>query len=97
MTLTLLQGGLAYDTPLINQPHNEYWGENETLADELWDDLNTDTVAVQFSDEYAREHDLPRSARFPWDDSKGVYFIKALHEIHCLVSLQILSRVAVHF
>jgi hypothetical protein len=43
---------------------------------------------VQFSDEYAREHDLPRSARFPWDDSKGVYFIKALHEIHCLVSVQ---------
>lgn len=75
------------DTPRVNEPKNDYWGENETLADELWNQLNTDAVAVQFSDEYAREHQLPKSARFPWDDSKGIYFIKALHELHCLVCL----------
>ena len=45
-------------------------------------------MIVALSDEWAAEHDLPRSVfRFPWDEgSKGIYYLKAYHGLHCLVS-----------
>ena len=70
---------------MIYRSHTDYWGENITLADELWESLDTNPVAVALSDEYARGHGLPESARFPWDDEKGLYFIKAIHDLHCIV------------
>ena len=43
-------------------------------------------MAVALTDEYAESHGLPIADRFPWDDDKGLYFIKAFHQLHCLVS-----------
>ena len=78
-------GGLTYDTPVVYQSLTDYWGENNTLADYLWDALDTDPVTVAISDVWAKQHHLPQSIRFPWDDSKGLYYIKAFHQLHCLV------------
>lgn len=85
--LRLFPGGLGFDTPVIYQSSTDYWGENETLADELWNGVDTDPLVVALSDDYAQQHDLEMSGRFPWDDEKGIYFLKAFHNLHCLASL----------
>lgn len=80
-------GGLGFDTPVTYQSSTDYWGDNETLADELWNGMDTDPIVVALSDDYAQQHGLKMSGRFPWDDEKGIYFLKAFHNLHCLVSL----------
>jgi len=40
------------------------------------------------SDEYAEKHGLQKAARFPWDNSKGLYAVWAFHDIHCLKVLR---------
>jgi hypothetical protein len=78
--------GLSLVTPSIHYHHTDYWSANQTLADELWESIDTDPMVVALTDEYADSHDLPRSDRFPWDVSKGRYFVKVFHQLHCLVS-----------
>ena len=36
--LKLFPGGLVFDTPVIYKSSTDYWGDNDTLADELWND-----------------------------------------------------------
>ena len=40
---------------------------------------------MALSDSFAQSVGLPSSQRWPWDKSKGVYFIEGLHTMHCLV------------
>ena len=87
-----VQGGLGYDTPTVFRSPTDWWGDNESLADELWEHIDTSPMAIALTDEYARSHDLPIASRFPWDDDKGTYFIKAFHQLHCLVSILIPLR-----
>jgi hypothetical protein len=89
--LSSLQGksaytGLSLDTPSIHYHHTDFWSSNETLADELWEGIDTDPMVVALTDDFADAHSLPRSDRFPWDKSKGRYFVKVFHQLHCLVS-----------
>jgi hypothetical protein len=78
--------GLSLDTPSIHYHHTDYWSKNETLADELWEGIDTNPMVVALTDDFADSHGLPRSDRFPWDESKGRYFVKVFHQLHCLVS-----------
>lgn len=55
--------------------------------DALWGALDISPGTIALSDEYAAQNGLPRSQRFPWDESKGTYIIGAFHQMHCLVSL----------
>lgn len=50
--------------------------------------MNLDSLVVALEDTWAAEHGLPKSVfRFPWDpETKGVYFLKVYHGLHCLVS-----------
>ncbi|KAI4184176.1 MAG: hypothetical protein LQ346_006150 [Caloplaca aetnensis] len=79
--------GLGYDVPVVYHAMTDYWSENETLSDGLWDSIDTSPMGVALSDDYASSHNIPIASRFPWDDEKGTYFIKAFHELHCLVSV----------
>jgi len=81
--------GLTYDTPVQYHNATDYWRPgpegNKTLEDELWNNMNLDPIVVALSDSYAKAHDLPISVfRFPWDSSKGTYYLKAFHDLHCL-------------
>jgi hypothetical protein len=78
--------GLNLDTPSVHYHHTDYWSENITKADELWDGIETNSMVVALTDEFADAHNLPRSDRFPWDARKGRYFVKVFHQLHCLVS-----------
>lgn len=53
----------------------------------LWGALDISPGIIALPDEYAAEKGLPRSQRFPWDKSKGIYVIGAFHQMHCLVRL----------
>ena len=65
-----------------------YNGENQTLADEKWGNLQPDIDAglVALTDEYIKANDLLYAQHFPWQDDIGIYFLKGLHSMHCLVS-----------
>ena len=85
---------MSHEVPVPYHSHTEWWGENETRADELWENLDISPLTVALTDDWAVEHGLDISeARFPWDDDKGVYYLKAFHGLHCLVCLSILRAV----
>ena len=77
--------GLSDNMPYTYVAKNEWWGDNETRSDELWNGVNTDGVCISLTDTYAREEGLAVSGRFPWDNDRGLYFIKGIHDMHCLV------------
>lgn len=82
---------LAYDTP---QMYEANWGQkNETEADAYWEELDASPVIVALRyEEAASKYGLPKSVQFPWDNEKGLYYIKAFHHIHCLVSFHPKAR-----
>lgn len=79
-------GGLGYNYPVEYQSHSDYSSNNSTISEEHWEAIDTSPIVVALSDDYAREHSLQISVRFPWDDNKGIYHVKAFHHLHCLVS-----------
>lgn len=85
MPLTLHPGALDHDTPVTYHPHTGYSSSNTTLADSLWEALDSSPIIVALSDSYAQSRGLSLSVRFPWDNTKGIYHIKAFHHMHCLV------------
>lgn len=64
------EGHLPFDSPTTYQAFTDYWGDNETVSDQLWEELDANPVAIALTDTYATQHGLPLSARFPWDDEK---------------------------
>ncbi len=78
--------------------HTEYGASNDTLADELWEAIDSSPIVVALTDNYAIQHGLETSARFPWDDEKGIYHVKAFHHLHCLVGcpLHLAYSVSLH-
>lgn len=77
--------GLEYHKLIIYHAHTDFWGKNETLADELWESLSTDAVTIAVDKNLAAQKGLPPSDTFYWDTDKSLYHIKAIHDIHCLV------------
>ena len=62
-----------------------YVNDTEEVTNAAWEAINYDTGNVALDDDYVAEMGLPVSQRFPWDDSKGLYFMNGQHQIHCLV------------
>ena len=79
-------GGLAYDTPTAYHSRTDFQSKNETIVNELWESMDTSPIAVTLKDETAIKNGIPVAGRFPWDNSKGVYYLKVFHDLHCLVS-----------
>ncbi|CAG8952709.1 hypothetical protein HYFRA_00008953 [Hymenoscyphus fraxineus] len=61
---------------------------NQSLAltEDEWNDplYNSDLGNVALSDEYVASLGLPPAQRWPWDFSKGIYFLQGHHQMHCL-------------
>lgn len=62
--------------------------------DALWGALDISPGTIALSDDFAAQNGLPRSQRFPWDESKGIYIIGAFHQMHCLVCPPFPSSIA---
>ena len=79
--------GIPRDERMVYQVHTEFSVANDSVADSHWESLDTISGAITLPDAYALEHDLPIADRFPWNDEKGLYYIKGFHDLHCLVSI----------
>jgi hypothetical protein len=79
--------GLTFDTPTPYHAATEYWDLNASEKDmnAAWDAIDTGPMAVALLDDYVTMTGLPPSTRFPWDTDRGVYYLKGLHDLHCLV------------
>ena len=88
--------GLDYD-PSVEFPYSTGYGPevtNHSLLDERWEAIDINPGVVAISDDWAAEHNLAPTQRFPWDDSKGVYLLTAFHTLHCLVGTNSLCVIA---
>ncbi|RDL32062.1 uncharacterized protein BP5553_09464 [Venustampulla echinocandica] len=52
--------------------------------DRLWGELDVSPGLIRISDKWADANGLPRSTRFPWDNTQGMYYLGAFHQMHCL-------------
>lgn len=55
------------------------------MTDEAWENINIDAGNVALDSSYAEEMELPKAQDFPWDRSKGIYYLNGYHNLHCLV------------
>lgn len=84
--LTTSIAGLTLNTPQTHTHTTPYNTPNTTLSTLAWSTLNYDAGSIALSDTYTKAMGLPLGQRFPWDETKGLYFVGAYHSIHCLVS-----------
>ena len=77
--------GLPEDVEVEFTGPTDFSSDNETLADSLWNSLDTAGGAVALSDEYVEANGLHPAERFWWDDGKGIYYVQGFHLLHCVV------------
>lgn len=91
---SLLKGDTAHLSRDVDVPWastSPYFGEDETIADRLWEGINIDNGTVALADSYVKGIGLPPSQRFPWDQRKGIYLLNGFHSMHCLVGGRLTS------
>ncbi|KAH6857238.1 hypothetical protein BKA58DRAFT_325394 [Alternaria rosae] len=78
--------GLAYDTAVPYHASTKYWHPNASDSDmeAAWDAIDTNAMAVSLDDRFAKRVGLPNSTRFPWDTQRSIYYVKGIHDLHCL-------------
>ncbi|KAI4614642.1 uncharacterized protein J4E87_009442 [Alternaria ethzedia] len=78
--------GLAYDTTVPYHATTKYWHPNASDSDMegAWDAIDTNAMAVTLDDRFAKRVGLPNSTRFPWDTERSIYYVKGIHDLHCL-------------
>ncbi|KAF3052907.1 hypothetical protein E8E11_011513 [Didymella keratinophila] len=81
-----LYSGLSFDTPVTYQPVSPFWNPNSTAQemDAAWDAIDTNPMAVALHDDFVRRKGLPPSGRFPWDTERSIYYLKGIHDLHCV-------------
>ena len=79
--------GLTFNTPTRYHAMTDFWHPNASEADmeTAWDAIDTGSMAVALHDDYVKRVGLPPTTRFPWDTERSVYYLKGLHDLHCLV------------
>lgn len=93
LCLQVLTAALVYDTPITwswKSPWYDGNARNQTEEDSAWSEqrgFNLRDAIVALPDSYAESVGLPSSQRWPWDESKGIYFIEGLHALHCVVGV----------
>jgi len=76
--------GLSYDTPAIMHRGGSWADPDEELSNPLWDAIEYYAGTVALDHSYAAAKGLPRAQDFPWDNSKGIYFLNGHHGLHCV-------------
>ncbi|KAL2037459.1 hypothetical protein N7G274_009739 [Stereocaulon virgatum] len=82
--------GHTFEEPVPYEWHTAYDGEDQTLADELWGNLQLDIGAglVALSEDYAKANDLLFAQRSPWQNDMDIYFLNELHGMRRLRNLR---------
>ena len=81
---------LDRNLPVAIERSTPYSSHNLTEVRELWEAISIDDGMVALPDSFVAETRLPKAQRFPWDPSKGLYFLNGYHNLHCLVCIHLL-------
>ena len=78
--------GLSFDTPVTYEPISPFWNPNISTQemDAAWDAIDTSPMAVALNDDFTRKVGLPPSGPFPWDTERSIYYLKGIHDLHCV-------------
>lgn len=80
--------GLEVKKEITYWTKTEYSDDNETYADALFDAIDTDPDGITLPLVQAKEQGLILAdPPFPWEESRGIYYIRGFHDLHCLVCL----------
>jgi hypothetical protein len=81
--------GLKFDTAIPYKAMTEYWHPNssDSEMESTWDAIDTNSMAIALDDKYAENVGLSPSTQFPWDTERSIYYVKGIHDLHCLVCL----------
>lgn len=65
----------------------EYWHPNASDGDmeAAWDAIETNPLAIALDNSFAKRVKLEPSTQFPWDTERSIYYVKGIHDLHCLV------------
>ncbi|KAF2785976.1 hypothetical protein K505DRAFT_368627 [Melanomma pulvis-pyrius CBS 109.77] len=80
---------LSWTKPGEFEHNGIYDNANSTVTEEAWESLRYDLGSIALSDVYTEAIGLPKAQRFPWDQSKGLYFLNGYHGVHCLKILRL--------
>lgn len=77
---------LSFDTDVAYEPISLFWNPNISTQemDAAWDAIDTSAMAVALHDDFTRKVGLPPSGRFPWDTERSIYYLKGIHDLHCV-------------
>ncbi len=77
---------LSFDTDVTYEPISPFWNPNSSTEemDAAWDAIDTSSMAVALHDDFTRKVRLPPSGRFPWDTERSIYYLKGIHDLHCV-------------
>ncbi|KZM20640.1 uncharacterized protein EKO05_0010958 [Ascochyta rabiei] len=77
---------LTFDTPILYEPISQFWNPNISTheMDAAWDAIDTSPMAVALHDDFTKKVGLPPSGRFPWDTERSIYYLKGIHDLHCV-------------
>ena len=77
--------GLVRDIP-------KQWSYNVATTEEAWVELwNSNRFyagIISLPDAYAQDKGLPRSQRWPWDPTRGIYILNGFHNFHCVLFIK---------
>ncbi|CAI7631838.1 unnamed protein product [Penicillium discolor] len=59
-----------------------------THSDKMWDSINLDAMVIAPTIEWAQDMGLTDSWDFPWDPKRKIYFLKVIHQLHCLKNIR---------
>lgn len=78
---------LEFNMPSPYHAMTKYWNRSSTdrEMETAWEAIDTNYMAVTLDDTFAEGLGLPMSTRFPWDTERSIYYIKGVHDLHCLV------------
>ncbi|KAH7072347.1 hypothetical protein FB567DRAFT_554024 [Paraphoma chrysanthemicola] len=78
--------GLTFSKSTAYHAMTDFWNPNvsENVMNAAWDSIDTNPIAVALDDKYVEVAGLPPTTRFPWDTERSVYYLKGIHDLHCL-------------
>lgn len=81
-----IYSGLKFDTSVPYHAISKFWHPELTDSDmeAEWDAIDTNAMAITLHDDYVKKYDLPVSTPFPWDTERSIYYVKGIHDLHCL-------------
>ena len=80
---------LERNNPVPIMENTPYSSHNLSEVRQLWEDINIDDGMVALPDDAVSTLGVPVAQRYPWDQSKGLYFLNGYHNLHCLRAVHI--------